>query len=239
MKKIKRMKMSEYISAKSKPFITAQSPLIDMVPDFLQASQNQTLIANLMRSMYGDYVLLDKYSIDPDSLVGDVTAWYAANAYKYEGLKKSTEFEYNPIENYRMTEEGKDTDSGNDVTTNNYGGRVEKMSYGASHTVQENKVSPYEATDYVSKAKDDITGDEREDNFTVESREDRSTIQHGKSTAHELTRSGNIGVTTSQQMIESERNLVDFSVILVVVKDIMELTCLRIMPYCDYIVVND
>lgn len=239
MRKIKRLKMSEYISTKSKPFITAQSPLIGMVPAFLQVSENQTLISNVMRSMYGDYVLLDKYTINPDSLAGDVTAWYAANAYKYEGLKKSTEFEYNPIENYRMTEEGKDTDSGNDVTTNNYGERSEKMSYGNSRTTQEYKVSPYETTDYTSKEKNDIIGDAREDNVTVESREDKSTIQHGKSTAHELTRSGNIGVTTSQQMIESERNLVDFSVILVVVKDIMELTCLRIVPYCDYIVVDD
>lgn len=77
-------------------------------------------------------------------------------------------YSYNPIENYAMVEQGKDTGTSNgDVTNRNY-----------SNANNESK---------------NING---------------STSNAGESSDHYLTRSGNIGVTTSQQMIQSERDLI-------------------------------
>lgn len=77
-------------------------------------------------------------------------------------------YSYDPIENYSMVENGKDTGTSNgDVTNRNY-----------SNANNESK---------------NING---------------STSNASDSSDHYLTRSGNIGVTTSQQMIQSERDLI-------------------------------
>ena len=44
-----------------------------------------------------------------------------------------------------------------------------------------------------------------------------------------LTRSGNVGVTTSQQMIESERDVADFSFVGIVVRDIVNEICMGVL----------
>lgn len=89
-------------------------------------------------------------------------------------LYDTTQFTYNPIENYNMTESG--TDSGTS---------------GATASGQ-NKGTSYDST----------TAN------LIDSTSSNSSAH--SSSNHSLTRSGNIGVTTSQQMIQQEREVSEY-----------------------------
>ena len=156
-------------------------------------------------------------------------------------------FEYNPIENYSMTESGTEENSGTDSTTVNkgeqtndelLGGRSDSVSHGRQGHNTEEKVSPYETDTYKPKTKtetsidsysDSITNGEQNNLYTEGAREDRSNTVYGKKTATNLTRKGNIGVTTSQQMIMSEREIRNFSVIKVICSDLISYLCSRVL----------
>lgn len=106
---------------------------------------------------------------------------WAISRAKCAHLVSTTQYTYNPIENYSMTEEGTDTES-TEATANGSG------------TVQ-NKQATYRSD-----------GSEYPENSSTTANSSESS---GTSTRkHNIKRSGNIGVTTSQQMIQSERDLI-------------------------------
>lgn len=116
--------------------------------------------------------------------------------------------EYAPLENYRMIEEetpnitkSKETklDIKTDTETNNY-------------------VSGFNSTIPQHTNKGTSTGD----SLTTGAKEENFETETGKRT---LTRSGNIGVTTSQQMEESELKLREYDFYLVVFRDIDKILC--------------
>lgn len=256
-KKIKRITLEDYISNNESPFYDNQSPLVNLVPDFITDNSFQTVLSSVIDMQYGGYYLRDKYTLVPHKVKADIMAWYAANAYKYKGLFDTTQLDYDPIENYRMREEGEDVREGTDDTTHEYGTKNTTTTEGerkdnetlGNHTDSTiHSVSPYEQTGFTNKSKDDTSYADRSNNFTKGSmtstikedgRQDKDTKSFGDSTKHNLTRSGNIGVTTSQQMIEAEREVRNFSIYIELAKDIMMLLCIRAGLEHKYIVVND
>lgn len=138
------------------------------------------------------------------------------NSYKYKKLYDTLSLEYNPIENYSMTELGKD------VRTPQLQTDISTV-YGADTTTETSTDStmPYDSTEYVERNKNinDFTRHPRNDST--------ATVNSGnETTTHEFKRSGNIGVTTAQQMIESERHLAYFSFFKVLIRDIIAETCI-------------
>lgn len=143
---------------------------------------------------------------------------------------------------------GEQTNRGNDSKTNNIGGiniaSSNSTVYGGKETTSE-FVSPYDDTEtrlskkteneYTNR-KDDTTATSttgaREDSetsnssVTVGARTDTST--NDSTTNHIFTRSGNIGVTTSQQMLQSEREIAYFNFISIVAHDIVKLIAICI-----------
>ena len=100
----------------------------------------------------------------------------------YVEIWKTTQYDYNPIENYSMTEEFKDSSKGSASTSGKSSERI-------SDTPQE---SIDNLENYMSSAsKSDSEG-----------KTDSATDNH-----HSGWRKGNIGVTTSQQMIQAERDI--------------------------------
>ena len=97
----------------------------------------------------------------------------------YVELYKTTQFKYDPIENYNMVEEG--TDSG---TIKNNGKNINRYSNTPMGKIENLDTHLTEATI------DDTTS-----NGTSESK-------------HNFTRHGNIGVTSTQQLIQQERDLI-------------------------------
>lgn len=70
-----------------------------------------------------------------------------------------------------------------------------------------------------------IDTDTENNTETIGSRTDSSSSSENVSLEHRLTRTGNIGVTTTQQMLESEREVALFNFTLVVAKDILGAIC--------------
>jgi len=167
-------------------------------------------------------------------------------------LYETLTFDYNPIENYRMVE-SESLDSHNESSGSDTGtigreaanGRTDTGTVGNSGTDNtDNSVYGFNSSSAVNSDASNSTNNNTETrnlaiNETVDETETRNlanTSESDKSETRELTRSGNIGVTTSQQMIESERDLWQWNYFNIVFNDIDSLLCLPIYSYemeCD------
>lgn len=147
----------------------------------------------------------------------DYIALYGkSHKYEYDKLVDTLSLEYNPIENYSMTEKGTDTRTPN-ITQTNKG--VNTNTVGVDTSITTGKTTFDKSNSFINDTKTTNTGtntDTQDINTTV-------TTAGNEKTTHEFTRSGNIGVTTSQQMIESERQLAMFSVVDLFIKAIADI----------------
>lgn len=147
----------------------------------------------------------------------DYIALYGkSHKYEYDKLVDTLSLEYNPIENYSMTEKGTDTRTPN-ITQTNKGKNTNTV--GLDTSITTGKTTFDKSDSFINDTKTTNTGsntDTQDINTTV-------TTAGNEKTVHKLTRSGNIGVTTSQQMIESERKLAMFSVVDMFVKAIADI----------------
>lgn len=141
----------------------------------------------------------------------------ARNAYKYKNIITSLGFKYNPIDNYDMEElSGSWLRDGDITTTVTPSGKVTTEN---SRTQYDNATPTLETKSevtYGSGTKTEST--EKHDHLSNESIEDiynsqTSTANVDRKAGTKLRRHGNIGVTTTQQMIEQQRKLVEYSII--------------------------
>lgn len=142
-------------------------------------------------------------------MVGIIKDYLAANAYNWEKKVEALTTSYKPLENYNMVEHSGATSVSSRIRTSQ--GTIKNTTKVApfdSETFKnETEVSSSQGTlngtDFHSDA--GITG---YDSDTKSLTFDDMTTPQGNATAvSKLTRSGNIGVTTSQQMLESELEL--------------------------------
>ena len=115
--------------------------------------------------------------------------------------------DYNPIENYNSSEtestsSQNTTTSGNENTTTT---TTNSTTENSGETT--NKVSPYDSENFNNDnntTTTNTTTDNATDTTTIN---DRGNMSSNGTSSRTLTRKGNIGVTTTQQMIESEYEL--------------------------------
>lgn len=139
---------------------------------------NTIAIDHRMYDMFGDKVIDRSFShLTNDEITSAVAKFINSLVYELDKLYATTKAEYNPIQNYSMSE------SGTDVTASSSSG---------------------DTTDYTTSY-----------NSTSENKTGKSAATGSSSTTltHNFTRSGNIGVTTSQQMLQAERDLAHFDFI--------------------------
>ena len=167
--------------------------------------------------------LLDKMNDYDEDL--DTTSSRLANtilrrfATKWKKIYDALMIEYNPLENYSMEEERtpdlttEETENVNsEVTTNR-------------ETNASSKYKGFNASDPVTIT----TTDGSEDVTTSGASADNETHRVIENTGTEtLTRSGNIGVTTSQQMLESEFKVRQYDFYKMIYNDIDSILCLSI-----------
>lgn len=115
-------------------------------------------------------------------------------------LIDTTEFEYNPIANYDSTEEVTRKYDEKTTNQNQTKGNISR------NTTQENNVSAYDSDVYQPKER--VVGTTNDNDSTNGSGSGTSNITENLTTR----KRGNIGVTTTQQMIEAERKVVLFNV---------------------------
>ena len=303
------MTLNSYMENNAVPFFSTldyapfnDSTFVDMLNEWCKFNHGTLQIRPLLE---------DALKKDAEIIRKRVTNLVNVRKYQYSKLYNTTLLEYNPIENYSMTETGTDTNatngtktdtlgsytdinSGTDTTTLNdskkenigtyedvthsvtgtdYGKMTTTESNSTTNTgseTHERKVAPFDSdayaeqelttdtfkdrktiaenetivanrTDTITK-NDTITGGARNNTYTTTS---TTSLQHGMkkeisernnsytdesrgTTTHELTRSGNIGVTTSQQMLESERDIAMFNFIGIVAHDIIKSICICI-----------
>ena len=152
--------------------------------------------------------------------------WYDT----FEHWVDTLSLEYNPIENYDRMEEWEDTNTGKQTTTNtgtstNVGtgsedttktGSIKDQQGGGTTT--ENQASAYDSSDYTPKDKqifsttqsNETTFNQAKDTHTLNNLQNKRTDDLSEERTDDLTAHhegrvhGNIGVTSSQQLAESE-----------------------------------
>lgn len=152
---------------------------------------------------------------------------YNLNKNKYIKLVATETVEYNPIENYSMIENGNETRTPN-LTRSSEGTSSESGTNSAKNTTNNTSTdsnTSFDSADFINNSKNELTGNATttgentaKSNSTVNSKETGT-----EQTTNELTRKGNIGVTTTQQMLEQERAIADFSTIKIFFEDVAKL----------------
>lgn len=181
---------------------------------------------------------------DPEYTKYYINVWSARRAPIWKKLLESTQFVYNPIHNYDRNEEitdtreetidrtqnrtttGTVTDTGSTNVTGDVTGNV----------ASKHDVSAENATDYQADTRDnEDTTSHNTQETAVQAQSDTQTGEDmtGKDTRSETYKHtsymfGNIGVTTTQQMIEAEREVVQFSVIEFIADDFKNEFCLSV-----------
>lgn len=167
---------------------------------------------------------------------------------KWSKLYETLSFEYDPIENYRMVEE--ETTSSSHANTSTDSGTIDRDATNSrtdSGTIDSdgttadtsNKVYGFNSSDAVNSDDSITTVDSTETHDLTFGETVDETVTHDLTFTDEtydsggrsLTRSGNIGVTTSQQMISSERDLWNWNYFSTVFNDIDSVLTLPVYDY--------
>ena len=184
-----------------------------------EGMDNQTVIDAIIQ----DCMELEALYTSPSVMKLMIGIWSRREQPTFERIYRAELAEYNPIENYdrRQTDTREIEHSGDDITT----GQNSASATGEAGTtttgsgqVSENSLHKYAAFDsgtLADQTKDERTGtssnSQTEQSATTQSSTEniRHTLTHGENVEETFTSyiHGNIGVTTSQQMLENELEL--------------------------------
>lgn len=139
-----------------------------VIPEGMAADRD-TLLSTIMM----ECAELEVVYTDPDALKFAIGVWSKACLHTWEKLYETTQFEYNPIDNYSMNE--KWSENGENIADSNY------------NRAGFNSTTPQPESTTLGNS---IT-----------------------SNSGSRSRTGNIGVTTTQTMITQERNIAKFCMV--------------------------
>lgn len=112
-----------------------------------------------------------------------INMWSEANSERWEKIYRTTVFDYDPIANYDRNEEWTESGTATDATNND--GSTQENHWG------------FNSNDAVPASKTDITN--------------RTTSEGSTVTKHNGRIHGNVGVTTTQALIQEERKVLEFN----------------------------
>lgn len=196
--------------------------------------QKQTLVENLL----AETAELEILYADPDFMKAMIGMWSAKQLDVWTKLYNTTVFDYNPIENYNRMETGTETGSGStthsgtdtrahDITT---GGQDTQTAAGTTT----HRVAGFDAPagTYVDQAQDETSGNTTTRYGRTEGHDE--SVTHGEKIdsqnhgGHTLHAHGNIGVMSTQQMIEQEREVDLFNIYDIIIADFRNRFCLLV-----------
>lgn len=183
---------------------------------------------------------LEAYYPDPNFMKFMIGRWSFMNQSVWQKLYDTTVLEYNPIFNYDRTEEWSEneqmldkrtlTGTERETSTDNSSGEIR-----SSGTVQsELNVSGYNESSYVPREQtietpDTLTSNTSEtDRIVSIDKNDTENMDRKRDNIRTGRAFGNIGVTTTQQMIQQERETVLFNMYKVITDSFIERFCLMI-----------
>lgn len=177
----------------------------DMVyPSGFTDDDKQTVVGNIL----AECAELEVLYPDFDTMKGLIRLWSKLNISVWQRIFTASRLEYNPIENYNRTEletisdDHSDTHSGIDSTSSS----MSNTETNSGTDTNTNSVTSYDSNSpYVHDTSSLLHG-----HVVSDSSSGSTSLTHGEKIVHDgdITRnnhtSGNIGVTTSQQMLEQE-----------------------------------
>ena len=153
--------------------------------------------------------------------------WSRKHQYNWKKLYDTTLLEYNPIENYDRMEDWTDTDAetGTSSRNNDIKNTVSNETTNSGTVTEQNTAFNAGLADHAKQ----ITDGDTTENGSITNTE-KENVNDGRTGKHTKTgrAHGNIGVTTSQQMIQSERDLVVFNLYDVIANSFIENFCLMV-----------
>lgn len=174
----------------------------------------ENVIMNIITELAELELMLPNYDI-MRMMIG---VWSNSHLYKWDKLYKTMLLEYNPIDNYDRTETRKLNSKGKG--TGKDGGQDSITSGGTSTE----KVAGFNSSPNTLVDKSSLTTSGNQTNNY--GRTSDSTYE--KDDNEEIRAKGNIGVTTTQQMIEQERNIADFNLYDIITEDFKQRFCLLV-----------
>lgn len=190
---------------------------------------DKKLVINCIIERHGNAALANP---DPKWMRHYIGTWSARRLPIWAKLEATLHLEYNPIENYDRTEDIQEKRTIGRTTFNTASGTNGETN---SEERSENQTSIHDvsaenASDYQPDSKDTITGGgtsgyRRDIDTSAESSGKENTTD---TFTHSNRTHGNIGVTTSQQMIQAERDLVRYSLIEEIAEDYRDAFCLDV-----------
>lgn len=199
---------------------------------------------NLKQSLLIETASMEILYPDCDFLKAAISIWSAERADVWNRLYATTQLTYNPIENYNRVETGSRQENtgstGNSTSTSQANASSNANRVSNSNSTGESSSTAantaYNSNDFADTAKNSSTGENHAlttDNSTDNSNSETSTTSSGNSTAfanagYSTHISGNIGVTTSQQMIQQERDISLFCMAQFIIDDFISRFCVAV-----------
>lgn len=194
----------------------------------------ENLIDNIMMEC-GEFEVL--YS-DPEFNRSAIGTWSTKHYRTFEKWITALNIEYNPLENYDRFEDWKD--NGTENTTSNTKDKNDTVSSNKTDMsgksdnkgTNEDKVSAFDSSSYQESELHDSVSDERHEDTsktdgTINSMASSDTTGSKEDSSTHVGRiHGNIGVTTSQQMLHSELDIAKFNIINEITKIFMQELCI-------------
>lgn len=185
--------------------------------DYFGGHSNEKYVSPLLEKMYDRTRGGDNPFDALNTLIANIL--YNRFADKWKKIHDALMTQYNPLENYSMAEERKP-----ELTTE----ENENVNTDVNTKRETNATSKYKgfnADDPVTITTTDGEDDVTTTGLSANNKTSKTIKQKGK---ENLTRSGNIGVTTSQQMLESEFKVRQYDFYKMMYNDIDSVLCLSI-----------
>lgn len=184
-------------------------------PEGFTTPEQETVITNIL----AECAELECLFPDYNTMYGMIGAWSAIENPVWTRIYKASKLEYNPIENYNRTE----IETISDDRTEQHSGKDSVQNSGTDNSSETgnvsgsnevtNSVTGYDSNSYVGHDKSNSlsSGNNSSSGSVTYGRKEETThgekIEHNSDVTRENHTTGNIGVTTSQQMLEQEYNI--------------------------------
>ena len=184
--------------------ITEFSPIFSNVHFFEPLNISTVDLFNIFNMKYYSFIYISDDVIEISGIISNLSKLYEN---EYTKKVEMLLLEYNPIENYNSSETEEITTANTSTTGNENTTTTTSSSESNSSGEMINKISPYDSENFNNNNNQTNTTNSSASGTDSTTTTDSGNITANGNTARTLTRKGNIGVTTTQQMIESEFEL--------------------------------
>lgn len=148
---------------------------------------------------------------DADFLQFSIGVWSKKWQHTMQRWYDALQMEYNPIENYDRMEDWTDQKNDTEKTTRAEMANAIDSSISEGNGNTNNQVSPYDSVNYLNHDQSTTTSSGKNNSTSATSATGNATNESSSNGMHSGRTHGNIGVTTTQQMLEQEFNIARFN----------------------------